>query len=337
MIVVMEKGATEEQIEAVIEKLVEMEFVVHRSTGAVHTVLGGVGPTEKLDPEEFKVMDGVLECHRILAPYQLAGRGFRPEGTVIHLERTLTGSLDIGGSNVVVAAGPGLVDDERLAMNVAERVRQAGARLLLGGGTPAEIEEPADDRLKLLRRASDANGLFLACEVPDTTRIGLVSEYADVLMVSSRNMENHALLRALGALRKPVMLARSVGATLEELLTAADIILRAGNYDVILCERGIRTFETYTKYTLDLAAVPVLKKLSHLPVIVDPSSATGRRDKVAPMARAAVAAGADGVLIDVHPDPGHSPVEGAQWLSAQQFDDLMKQLKTIAAAVGRTA
>jgi 3-deoxy-7-phosphoheptulonate synthase len=332
----MEKGATEDQIESVIEKLVELEFVVHRSTGAVHTVLGGVGPTEKLDPEEFKVMDGVLECHRIQAPYQLAGRGFRPEGTVVRLERALTGSLEIGGANVVVAAGTGPSGDERLVLSVAECVAKAGARLLIGGGTPAQIEEPTEERLKLLRRAADSNSLFLACEVPDTSRIAMISEYADILSVGSRNMQNHALLRALGALRKPVLLKRGIMATIEELLVAADVILRAGNYDVILCERGIRTFETYTKYTLDLTAIPVLKKLSHLPVMVDPSNATGRRDKVTPMARAAVAAGADGLLIDVHPDAGHTLPEGAQSLSAKQFEELMAQLKAIGAAVGRT-
>ncbi len=341
MIVVMEKGATEQQIENVIEKLVGLEFVVHRSTGVVHTVLGGVGPTELVDPEEFKVMDGVMECHRIMAPYQLANRSFKPEGTVVRFENARAGEAEIGGKQVVVMAGPCSVEGENQVMRCAELVARAGARFLRGGGmrperSPHPVQELGEEALKLLRLAADTYGLFLVSEVADAARIRMVEEYADLLLVGSRNMQNYSLLKALGGASKPVLLKRGIAATIEELLVSADLILTGGNYKVIVCERGIRTFETYTKNTLDIAAIPVVHKLSHLPVLADPSHATGRRDKVTPMALAAVAAGADGLLIDVHPDPDHAVSEGAQSLWPEQFAALMGQLKTIATAVGRT-
>jgi len=341
MIVVMEKGATEEQIENVIEKLVGLDFTVHRSTGVVHTVLGGVGPTELVDPEEFKVMDGVMECRRIMAPYQLANRTFKPEGTVVRFENARAGKVEIGGRQVVVMAGPSSVEGEEQVMRCAEQVARAGARFLRGGGlrparSPHQVQDLDEDTLKLLRQAADTFGLFLLSEVADAAQIRMVEEHADLLLVGSRNMQNYSLLKALGGSQKPVLLKRGISATIEELLVSADLILTGGNYNVIVCERGIRTFETYTKNTMDIAAIPVVHKLSHLPVLADPSHATGRRDKVTPMALAAVAAGADGLLIDVHPDPDHAFSEGAQSLRPEQFAELMRQVKAVAAVVGRT-
>lgn len=341
MIVVMEKGATEEQIESVIEKLVGLEFNIHRSTGAVHTVLGAVGPAELVDPEEFKVMDGVKECHRIMAPYQLAGRAFKPEGTVVRMESARAGAVEIGGNAVVVIAGPGSIESEEQIMRSAELVARAGARLFRAGGlrphlSPQRNQELSEDSLKLLRRAADTFGLLLAGEATDDAQVPLVAQYADLLVAGSRNMQNYPLLRALGSSPRPVLLKRGHSATLEELLVSADCVMAGGNHNVVVCERGIRSFETSTKNTLDVTAIPVVHKLSHLPVLADPSHAAGRRDMVIPMARAAVAAGADGLMIDVHPDPDRALCEGAQSLKPEQFTDLMAQLATIAAAVGRS-
>lgn len=341
MIVVMNKGASEDQIEQVIEKLIGLDFSVHRSTGAVHTVLGAVGPAELVDPEEFKVMDGVMECHRIMTPYQLSARAFRPEGTVVRFEGARAGTAEIGGSAVVLMAGPGSLEGETQLMRCAELVARAGARFFRAGGlrphmAPKQIQALSAEMLHLLRKAADTYGLFLAVEISDAAQLPAIEEQADLLVVPSRNMRNYSLLEALGASTKPVLLRRAMAATVEELLVSADCILAGANHNVMLCERGIRTFETSTRNTLDVTAIPVIHKLSHLPVLADPSHATGRRDYVAPMARAAVAAGADGLMIDVHPDPDRAIAEGAQSLNAAQFTDLAAQLKTIAAAAGRS-
>ncbi len=238
-------------------------------------------------------------------------------------------------------AGPGSVESRDQIERSAELVAKAGAAVLRGGAfkpqrSPYSFQGIEEEALRLMREAADRNGLLVASEVMDQTQIALVAQYADILQVGARNMENFALLRELGKLRKPVLLKRGVSATIEELLLSAEYILSGGNYDVILCERGIRTFETYTRNTLDISAIPVVKKLSHLPIVVDPSHGTGRRDKVIPMARAAVAAGADGLLVEVHPDPDHALSDGAQSLRPEQFDDLMRQLRMIAPAVGRS-
>jgi 3-deoxy-7-phosphoheptulonate synthase len=335
MIVVMEEGATEQQVQAVIDKMIAMDFSVHRSTGVVHTVLGGVGPVEKLNPEEFQVMDGVKECHRIMSPYKLAARPFRPGGTIIDV-----GAMKIGGEEVVVMAGPGSVESRDQIFRTAEVVAKAGAKVLRGGAfqprlSPYGFEGLGEEGLKLLREAANAHGLLAVSEVVDHTQIALLEQYVDILQVGARNMQNYNLLRELGKSKKPVVLKRGSAATIEELLLSAEHILTGGNYSVILCERGIRTFESYTRHTLDLSAIPVVKKLSHLPMIADPSQGTGRRDKVPPMARAAVAAGADGLLLEVHPDPDHARSDGAQSLRPEQFSELMKQLRMIAPVVGR--
>jgi 3-deoxy-7-phosphoheptulonate synthase len=336
MLVVMQAGATEKQIEAVIERLVTLGFTVHRSTGTVHTVLGGVGPGEQFDLADFEVLDGVKEAHRIMSPYKLASRHFRPEGTVVKV-----GGVEIGGPAVVVMAGPCSVESRDQIMTVAEAVARAGAVILRGGGfkprsSPYSFQGLGEEGLSLLREAADRFGLLVVTEVMDQTQIPLVAAYADILQVGTRNMQNYNLLREVGKQQKPVLLKRGIAATIEELLLSAEYILAAGNLNVILCERGIRTFESYTRNTLDISAIPVVKKLSHLPIVADPSHGTGRRDKVLPMARAAVAAGADGLLIEVHPDPDRALSDGAQSLRIEQFASLMSQLRLIAAAVDRT-
>jgi 3-deoxy-7-phosphoheptulonate synthase len=336
MIIVMQQGATERQIQGVIDRLVEMSFDVHRSTGVMHTVLGGVGGKEEVDLAIFEVMDGVKEAHRIVSPYKLASRGFRPAGTVVKI-----GGVEIGGPRVVVMAGPCSVESRDQIERSAEVVARAGAQAIRGGAfkprsSPYAFQGLGEEGLRMLREAADRNGLLVASEVMDLTQIPLVAQYADILQVGTRNMQNFNLLRELGRQRKPVLLKRGISATIEELLLSAEYILAGGNYDVILCERGIRTFETYTRNTMDISAIPVVKKLSHLPIIADPSHGTGRRDMVAPMGRAAVAAGSDGLLVEVHPDPDHALSDGAQSLRFEQFEELMSQLRIIAPAVGRS-
>ena len=336
MLVVMQQGATEKQIQAAIDRLVEMGFDVHRSTGVIHTVLGGVGGKEEFDLGIFEVMDGVKEAHRIVSPYKLASRSFRPAGTVVKV-----GDVEIGGERVVVMAGPCSVESRDQIERSAEIVARAGAQVIRGGAfkprsSPYAFQGLGEEGLHMLREAADRNGLLVVSEVMDLTQVPLVAQYADILQVGARNMQSFTLLRELGRQRKPVLLKRGISATIEELLLSAEYILAGGNYDVILCERGIRTFETYTRNTMDISAIPVVKKLSHLPIVADPSHGTGRRDMVAPMGRAAVAAGADGLLIEVHPDPDHALSDGAQSLRFEQFEELMSQLRIIAPAVGRS-
>jgi 3-deoxy-7-phosphoheptulonate synthase len=302
----------------------------------MHTVLGGVGGKEEVDLEIFEVMDGVKEAHRIVSPYKLASRGFRPAGTVVRI-----GNVEIGGPRVVIMAGPCSVESRDQIERSAEVVARAGAQAIRGGAfkprsSPYAFQGLGEEGLQLLRQAADRNGLLVASEVMDLTQIPLVAQYADILQVGARNMQNFNLLRELGRQRKPVLLKRGISATIEELLLSAEYILAGGNYDVILCERGIRTFETYTRNTMDISAIPVVKKLSHLPIVADPSHGTGRRDMVAPMGRAAVAAGADGLLMEVHPDPDHALSDGAQSLRFEQFEELMSQLRIIVPAVGRS-
>jgi 3-deoxy-7-phosphoheptulonate synthase len=332
----MQEGAEEAHIQKVIDRLVSMGFIVHRSSGMMHTVLGGVGPVGDVDPIEFEVLPGVKECHRIVSPYKLASRHFKPAGTRIKI-----GDVEIGGDQVVVMAGPCSVESRDQIGQVAEQVAQSGAKVLRGGAfkprsSPYSFQGMGEEGLKLLREAADRNHLLLVSEVMDQTQIPLIVDYVDILQVGARNMQNYNLLRELGALRKPVLLKRGIAATIEELLLSAEYIMSGGNYEVILCERGIRTFETSTRNTMDISAIPVVKALSHLPIVADPSHGTGRRDKVLAMARAAVAAGADGLLVEVHHDPDHALSDGAQSLYPAQFAELMQQLGIIAPAVGRT-
>jgi len=337
MLVVMQQGATDEQIQAVIDRLVSLGFTVHRSTGVMHTVLGGVGPVEDMDPVDFEVMEGVKECHRIVSPYKLASRHFRPQGTVVKI-----GKVEIGGPHVVIMAGPCSVESREQIEQVAEIVAAQGAEIMRGGAfkprsSPYSFQGMGEEGLKLMRAAADRRGLLVVSEVMDHTQLPMLMTYADILQVGARNMQNFNLLREVGKLRKPVLLKRGNSATIEELLLAAEYIMSGGNYDVILCERGIRTFETYTRNTMDVSAIPVIKKLSHLPIIGDPSHGTGRRDLVLPMARAAIAAGADGLIVEVHSDPDKAASDGAQTLTPPQFAEMMQQIRAIAAAVGRAA
>jgi 3-deoxy-7-phosphoheptulonate synthase len=336
MLVVMQQEATEGQIDAVIERLTELGFDVHRSTGVIHTVLGGVGGKEDFDLDVFELMDGVKEAHRISSPYKLASRSFKPGGTLVKIR-----DVDIGGQRVVVMAGPCSVENRDQIERSAEIVASGGARVIRGGAfkprsSPYSFQGLGEEGLKMLREAADRHDLLVASEVMDQTQIPLVAQYADILQVGARNMQNFTLLRELGRQRRPVLLKRGISATIEELLLSAEYIMSGGNYDVILCERGIRTFETYTRNTMDISAIPVVKKLSHLPIVADPSHGTGRRDKVVPMARAAVAAGADGLLVEVHPEPDRALSDGAQSLRPEQFQEMMRQLRSIAAAVERS-
>ncbi len=336
MLVVMQEGASEAQIQGVINRLVSLNFTVHRSTGVLHTVLGGVGPADSFDPADFEALDGVKECHRIVSPYKLASRHFKPGGTIVKVK-----GVEIGGTNVVVMAGPCSVENQDQINRAADIVAEAGATVIRGGAfkprsSPYSFQGMGEEGLKILRAAADRNGLLVISEVMDQTQIPLMAAYTDILQIGARNMQNFNLLKELGKLRMPVLLKRGIAATIEELLLSAEYVMSGGNYEVILCERGIRTFETYTRNTMDVSAIPVVKKLSHLPIVADPSHGTGRRDLVLPMARASIAAGADGLLVEVHHDPDHALSDGAQTLRPEQFSELMQQSRIIASAVGRT-
>ena len=336
MIVVMDAGSTEEQIQRVMARLMAMGFDVHRSTGATHTVLGAVGMQAQIDWRNIALLDGVRDVVQVTQPYKLASRAFRPEGTIVKL----AGGVRIGGPEIVVAAGPCAVESGEQIHRIAEDVARVGAKVLRGGAfkprtSPYTFQGMGERGLKLLREAADKNGLLVVSEVLDPSQIALMLPYVDIFQVGARNMQNYPLLRALGGVSKPVLLKRGMSAKVEELLLSAEYIMAGGNYNVILCERGIRTFETATRNTLDIAAIPVIKTLSHLPILTDPSHGTGRRDKVPPMARAAVAAGTDGLLIEVHPNPEQALSDGAQSLYPEQFAQLMAELRVIAPAVGR--
>ena len=336
MVVVMWERATDDQIQSVIAKLMEMGFDVHRSTGALRTVLGAVGGSRQFDMALLEVLDGVQEVHRITEPYKLASRSFKPDNTVITID-----DVRIGGDEVIVMAGPCSAESEEQVEACAAAVKRAGAKVLRGGAfkprtSPYSFQGMGEDGLRLLRAAADRHNLKLITEVMDLSQIELIEKYAHILQVGARNMQNFTLLRELGKSRTPVMIKRGISATIEEWLLSAEYVLAGGNADVMLCERGIRTFETTMRNTFDIAAIPMVQQLSHLPVIGDPSHGTGRRDKVAPMARAAVAAGADGLIIEVHNDPDHALSDGAQSLLPSQFDRLMAELRIIAPAIGRS-
>jgi 3-deoxy-7-phosphoheptulonate synthase len=336
MVVVMQERATEDQIEKVVAHLVELGMDVHRSTGVSRTVLGAVGDDRQIDPRLIEMLDGVTEVLRVTEPYKLASRAFKPEGTVVSI-----GDVRVGGDEVIVMAGPCSAETDEQVNATAAAVKKAGAKILRGGAfkprsSPYSFQGLGEEGLRMLKAAANQHDLKLVSEVMDIGQIELIDRYTDIFQLGARNMQNFTLLRELGRARKPVLLKRGISATIEEWLLSAEYILAGGNTQVILCERGIRTFESYTRNTLDISAIPVVKKRSHLPIIADPSHGTGRRDKVAPMARAAVAAGADGLIIEVHCDPDHALSDGAQSLFPQQFDRLMAELRIIAPAIGRT-
>ena len=334
MVVVMQERASEAQIEQVVKRLVEMGMDVHRSTGVTRTVLGAVGQGTP-DAGLIEMLDGVHEVLRISSPYKLASKTFKPDPTVVTV-----GDVRIGGDEVIVMAGPCSAENEKQVRTTAAAVRRAGAKVFRGGAfkprsSPYSFQGLGEEGLRMLRDAAKAENLVLVTEVMDLSQIELIEKYADIFQVGARNMQNFTLLRELGHVRKPVLLKRGISATIEEWLLSAEYVLSGGNNDVILCERGIRTFETATRNTFDISAIPVVKKLSHLPIIADPSHGTGRRDKVIPMARAAVAAGADGLLIEVHDNPEKALSDGAQSLYPEQFERLMGELRVIAPVLGR--
>jgi len=336
MVIVMEQEAPEDQIQKVIETLVAVGYDVHRSTGISHTVLGAVGvPREPVDPRALELIPGVREVVKISEPYKLVGRKFKAADTVVDV-----GGAGVGSGELIVMAGPCSVETREQVNTVAAAVAASGARVLRGGAfkprtSPYAFQGHGEEALRWMREAADAHGLAIISEVMDLRTIEMMMRYVDCLQVGTRNMQNFDLLKELGRVRKPVLLKRGLAATIEEWLLSAEYILAGGNTQVILCERGIRTFENATRNTLDISAIPVVKKLSHLPIVVDPSHGTGRRDKVAPMARAAVAAGADGVIIEVHNDPDKAWSDGPQSLYPEQFDHLMADLRVIAPVVGR--
>jgi 3-deoxy-7-phosphoheptulonate synthase len=302
-----------------------------------YTVLGAVGsPPRPIDPRLVEVQPGVREVVRISEPYKLAGRTFRPEDTVVDLA-----GVKVGGAEVIAMAGPCSVEAPEQVGEVARTVAASGARVLRGGAfkprtSPYSFQGHGEEALKWMRAAADANGLAVISEVMDPRQVEMMMRYVDCLQVGARNMQNFDLLKELGRVKTPVLLKRGLSATIEEWLLSAEYVLSGGNPQVILCERGIRTFESYTRNTLDISAIPVVKKRSHLPIVVDPSHGTGRREKVIPMARAAVAAGADGLLIEVHNDPEKALSDGPQSLFPEQVDQLMSELRIIAPVLGRS-
>jgi len=337
MIVAMQERATEEQIDAVIDAMVEAGVGVHRTTGASQTILAGVGPTANVDLNKFELLPGVLHVHRISSPYKLAGRAFRPEGTVIEFSN----GVKIGGEQVAVMAGPCAIENENQITTIAKCVKAAGGAFLRGGAfkprsSPYAFQGLGIPGLQMMHDAARAQGLLTVSEVMEISQIEPMLPYTDLFQVGARNMQNFNLLRELGQIRKPILLKRGISATIEELLLSSEYIMSGGNYEVILCERGIRTYETATRNTMDISAIPVIHKLSHLPIVGDPSHGTGRRDMVPAMAKAAVAAGADALLMEIHPNADKAVSDAVQTLYLEQFSELMGQLRVIAKAVGRT-
>jgi 3-deoxy-7-phosphoheptulonate synthase len=337
MIVAMQEKATEEQIYAVIEVMEEAGVNVHRTTGATQTILAAVGPTSTLDLSKFEVLPGVLHVHRISSPYKLAGRAFRPEGTVVEFPN----GAKIGGEQIAIIAGPCAIENHDQIFAVAACVKAAGGKFLRGGAfkprsSPYAFQGLGIPGLKDMYEAAQAHGLATVSEVMEISQIEAMLPFTDCFQVGARNMQNFNLLRELGQVRKPVLLKRGIAATIEELLLSSEYIMSGGNYEVILCERGIRTYETSTRNTMDIAAIPVIHKLSHLPIVGDPSHGTGRRDMVPAMAKAAVAAGADAILVEIHPNADKAASDAAQTLFLGQFEQLIRELRVIATAVGRT-
>lgn len=335
MVIILEKNLEKEKIDHIKEKINSYGLSIHESTGVDHTIFGVIGDTSKLDIRDMQILPGVADAYRISAPYKLVSREFKSEDTVIKIK-----DVEIGGEEAIVMAGPCSIESEEQTTAIAERVSKAGAKILRGGAfkprtSPYAFQGLGEEGLKIIRKAADKNNMLVITEVMDKEQIPLVTEYTDIIQVGARNMQNFTFMRALGNTKKPIFLKRGISATIQEWLMSAEYILSEGNNDVILCERGIRTFETYTRNTFDISAIPVVQKLSHLPVFADPSHGTGIRNKVIPMARAAIAAGADGLMIEVHNDPENALSDGAQSLYPEQFDELMSQIRVIADVIGR--
>mgnify|MGYP002682106479 FL=1 len=335
MIIVMRPAASEAEIRTVIGRVERMGYKVHLSQGEARTVIGVVGEKPIVDREQFDMMEGVERTVRILQPFKLAGREFHAADTVIDVS-----GVKIGGNQIILMAGPCSVESRTQLLETAVAVKEAGAHILRGGAfkprsSPYSFQGMGEEGLQILAEAREQTGLPIVTEVMAPEQVALVAEYSDILQIGARNMQNYALLHAVGRSNRPVFLKRGMMSTIEEWLMSAEYVLSNGNYQVMLCERGIRTFERYTRNTLDINAIPVLKQLSHLPVIGDPSHGTGKWDLVAATAKACVAAGADGLMIEVHPNPAEALSDGAQSLKPEKFAQLVRELKAVAAAVGR--
>jgi 3-deoxy-7-phosphoheptulonate synthase len=335
MLIVMKPKASEEQVNQVVSFIKDKGFDAHISNGEINTIIGAVGG-KTIDTRNIELFEGVQEVIKITSSYKLASRMFQNEDTVVKIK-----DVEIGGKELSLMAGPCTVESLDQIELTAEKLYNYGVRILRGGAfkprtSPYAFQGLGEEGLKIMRQVADKYNMLIVSEVMEISQIPLFIKYADILQVGARNMQNFNLLRELGYVNKPIMLKRGLSATIEEWLMSAEYIMSGGNRDVILCERGIRTFENATRNTLDISAIPVIKKISHLPIVVDPSHGTGLRDKVAPMSRAAVAAGADGVIIEVHHSPETALCDGAQSLYPEQFEKLMEDLKIIAPIVGKT-
>ncbi len=335
MVIILEKNATDQQVENVVKHLEDYGFQVHKSIGVERTILGAIGVQPNFDTRKVSILDGVSEVYRITTPYKLASRSFHEENTVIKIK-----DVEIGGNQVVLIAGPCSIESEDQIFRMAKEVAYAGGKILRGGAfkprtSPYSFQGLGEEGLKMIRAAADEYNLLVITEVMQIDHIELMDQYVDIFQVGARNMQNFSLIKELGKVSKPVMLKRGIAATIEEWLMSAEYILSSGNNNVFLCERGIRTFEQYTRNTFDLSAIPVVHKKSHLPIIADPSHATGLRDQVPPMARAAVAAGADGLMIEIHDNPEFALSDGPQALLPDTFAKLVEELRLIATAIGR--
>lgn len=335
MIVVMKPHASAEDIDKVLKRLKSLGFDTHLSEGVERTIIGAIGEKKDIAMDSLSVMPGVEKVVPILQPFKLAGREFKPQQTVVSV-----GDVPIGGDEVIIIAGPCAVESREQLFAAAEAAKRGGARLLRGGAfkprtSPYSFQGLQEEGLKLLAEARERTGLPVVTEVVNPRDIETVASYADMLQIGARNMQNFTLLREVGQTGKPVLLKRGPAATVEEWLMAAEYVISEGNYNVVLCERGIRTFETATRFTLDLNAIPLVKKLSHLPIIADPSHGTGRWELVTPMAKAAVAAGADGIMVEIHPEPDEALSDGPQSLTPGSFAQLMDELRPVANAIGR--
>ncbi|OGO04149.1 MAG: 3-deoxy-7-phosphoheptulonate synthase [Chloroflexi bacterium RBG_13_56_8] len=335
MIIVMRSGTSGENVQAVVNRVNELGFRAHLSAGEERTIIGVIGDERALDESVFRRMEGVEKVVRILKPFKLAGRDFHPHDTIVPIN-----GVSIGENRVVIMAGPCSVENREQLLETAWAVKEAGATILRGGAfkprtSPYSFQGLGEEALELLAEAKAETGLAVVTEAMSPAQVPLVAEVADIVQIGARNMQNYSLLHAAGEMGKPVLLKRGMMSTIEELLMAAEYILSHGNYRVMLCERGIRTFETATRNTLDLSAVPVLKQLSHLPVIVDPSHATGNWEWVPPLSIAAVASGADGLLIEVHPHPDKALSDGTQSLRPDRFAELVTKARFVAEAIGR--
>jgi len=336
VLIVMRHGATEQEIQRVVAVIRDMGYEASPLPGAQRTAVGLVGNDGRVDASRLEGLPGVQEVIQVTKPYKQVSREWKPDTTVVRL----AGGVTVGGSDVAVIAGPCSVESERQILDAARVVREAGAVILRGGAwkprtSPYSFQGLGKPGLKLLAKAREEIGILICTEAMDPDGVGWVAEVADIVQIGARNMQNFSLLKAAGRAKKPVLLKRGMSATIEELLLSAEYLLAEGNHDVILCERGVRSFDTATRNLFDVSAIPVVQKLSHLPIVADPSHGTGLRDKVIPMARAAVAAGADGIMVEVHPNPEAALSDGAQTLSPDQFAQLMREVRAIAEVIGR--